>query len=598
MRRGLLVILLGALWACADPDDPDGGPSDAGDGGSIGDLGLPDGGSSDLGPGDTGDTGGDGGGADLGPGDGGGSDGGGGGRRLCGDPYTLDGLFHATLNNGVRWTLLPRSATPTEVTGVTEADTYVAGGIALVRAFEGFRWRAQISHLTRFDMLNYEHFIYDPSDGAFYAVIEQQMHQDGTALRFYSYDDTLAVELLRGGTPGQDLIGQSRQSNFVLIKYTTYGQVAWVSRFGPNLNTDRAGAVVGLGLTPTGVRVVAQVEDNTQVVFAPGTGTELTYDAPAAVSFWAELSKEDGSYVNGTFRRFDTTPSDVGTALLGFGDNAHSATGETAFAGFLPRNAAGATFTLGAPSSSAVTLSSTIARAVFGKIGVTGQVAFAHTAWIPDLLNGAPQARAVGIGPDGTVVVGGQFPSSGAMAAFSGASGGRSVRYASNQSFAAAYSPTGDLLWVRLLGGSDRNAVSRILVTSDGAYVLGSYAAGNVLGQGDPNETTLAVNAYVLAKYDLTTGALAWAQAFTSENGMSSTGVYQIWAVDGRIVAPASFNTLRVVGPNFDQVFDAVPGGSGMTGILVFGADGRFAECQALATFPGRFRPLPLPAPE
>jgi hypothetical protein len=582
-----------ALIACADPaEGEDGGlPSDSG----VNDSGAPDLGPADQGPRDVAPT--DRGPDDLGPGDAGPNadaetnadaaptDG---GRETCREPYTLDGVFTSGIGQINSWSVLPAATTPTTITGIVETGDYVAG--ALVRlAPDGFVFSSQVSHLTRFDSINFEHFVVDPSDGATYAVVEQQVQGDGLALRVYNADGTLAREFTRDGPSGQDLIGASRQSNFFLIKYNQAGVVQWASRFGPNRNTDRAGQVLSVGLTPTGVRVVAEMEGGTQLAFAPGSGTQLTYEAPAGTVFWGEIDKADGGYVSGSFRRIDSSPNNLGAVSQAIGDAAHSAIGETAIAGVFGRPSGSGTFTFGAPSGQAVTTTATVSTTYFAKLDGSGNPAFLATARILDLF-ASPSPRAVGLSASGVLVAGGQFPASERIAEFGGTNGPTQRAYASEESWLVAYSGSGERQWLRRIEGQSRNGISKILVTDEAAYVLGTHAAGTVLGRGDPNQRTLNVGGYVLSKYNLTTGAFEWAWVLTSEAGTGGIGGFEVWSTSAGIVVPIGFTTVRLVGPGGeDRIFDSLTN-PGMTGAAIFSPGGQLLGCQAIAAFPGRFQ--------
>lgn len=583
-----LLLLICSSIACADPAEvPDGGASgDTGDriDGGVGDLGSTDQGPSDVGPGDRGP-------ADLGPGDAGPNadaqpnDV---GREICGAAYTLDGVFTSGIGQTASWTVLPAATPPTTITAIPETGDYVAG--ALVRLGPGgFAFSSQVSHLTRFDSINFEHFVVDPSDGSTYAVVEQQVQDDGQAIRVYNADGTLAREFTRDGPSGQDLVGRGRQSNFFLIKYDPAGVVQWASRFGPNRNTDRAGRVLSVGLTPTGVRVVAEMEGGTQLAFDPGGATELIYEAPAGTVFWGELDKADGAYVSGTFRRIDSNPGSLGAVGQAIGDAAHSAIGETAVAGIFGRPSGSATYTFGAPSGQAVTITATVSSTFIAKLSNSGNPTFLATARILDLF-ASPAPRAVGLSPSGVVVAGGQFPASERIAEFGGTNGPAQLPYRDSESWLVAYSGSGERLWLRRIEGQDRNGVSKILVTDEGAYVLGTHASGTVLGRGDPNEITLNVGGYVLSKYDLATGAFEWAWVLTSEAGTGGVGGFEVWSTSAGLVVPIGFATVRLVGPaGADRILQSLTT-PGMTGAAIFSPGGQLLGCQAIAGFPGRFQ--------
>ena len=582
MLRRLLPLALLALAACADPAEPDAGGVD---GGAVADAGqAPRDAGADEDAGRVGDTGD----AEV---DAGVEDAGLAGPdaavQRCNAPFTLDGVVHDRLS-GPR-TLLPVSASPVVIPARAEASPALVAGLSRLVAPGAFAWHADVSLLATTGDMDHDRIVRDPADGAVYVVFEQQVQGDGMAFRVYHADGALAAELVRDGEPGRDLVGRSRQSNFIAVKYDASGQVQWVSRFGPNRSgTDRAGLLQGVGLTPTGLRVVAQVEGSTQLVFGPGSPSELTYSAPGAVAFWAELSKADGSYLSGSFQRIEATTGGAAN-LNAIGESAHDPGGETAFAGVLSQSSGTPTFTLG-QGPSPISVTSTVSRAVFGKLDVTGRPAFATTAVHLGLRGGSPDPRAVGLSPLGHVVAGGQLSGSGSVARFYSAASQVDLPYQPQNSFLVAHTPAGEVAWVKRIASTGRNAVSRILVTDDAAYLLGSYGAADVLEPDGPNPTPIGVNAYALSKYALSTGELQWVRAFTSVNGQSATGPYEVWTSGGRLVLPLPFQRLRMVGGGVDLTFEALE--PSMLAALLLEPTGALVECQAVAVPFGAFKPL------
>lgn len=513
------------------------------------------------------------------------------GPIVCDSPYSIDGVVSGGIGATPR-ILLPGTTSPSTITRIDEASTFIAGDLAWVTAADELMWHAQISHLTMFDQIRYEHLLIDPADGAMYVAVEQQMHSDTTSMRFYGADGNLAFELTRGGPAGQDIEGANRQSNFFLLKYASDGALQWVSRFGPNSpSTTRAGQIPVIGLVPDGVRVTGTVEGSTQIVVGAGKPNELLYQAPNAHSFWATLSKTDGSYVPNSIRRIDVDRSASGTTLNGLAFSAHNAQGETAIGGRLVRDAAAPTFTIGAGGAGQVAVTTTQTRALFAKLAADGSPAFVATVAGPNAV-AAPEVRAVGLGPNGELVGGGQFTVLAGDAQFYAATSTQSVTYAAQTSFLVAYAPTGEIRWVKLLPNTNRNAVSRILVTADAVYLLGTAAAGVVMGSGEANETTLSVNGYVLSKHALDTGNLQWLRVFTDEAGRSAIGGYDVWTWGSNLVVPVSFNTFRLVGPGVDRVYQSLHAGTGLLGALVLNPAGDVLECQPIAEGGGTFRPL------
>lgn len=509
------------------------------------------------------------------------------GEETCNGAFTLDGVVTGAMRTDR--TLLPGSATPIVVAPIVEAETAVTGALSQLTSTR-LEWHAQVSHFTQFDMIHYEHVLRDPADGAIYALVAQQVQRDATALRVYHAKGDIAVDLVRDGTPGYDLVGAGRQSNFILIKYNASGTVQWVSRFGPNRpNTDRAGTTNTIGLTPTGVRVIASVEGATDIVFAPGAESENVYAAPGPVAFWGEIAKADGGYVAGSFRYVAASAGASG-ALTALAYHGHAA-GASVMAGSLFRPNGSATFTIGEGGAGATTVTSTTSLAFAAKLDATGAPAFVATAVIDDQASG-PSMRGVGISPTGDVVAGGQFGARAGTMRFTSGGATTSLAFQPDNSFLVALSPTGAVRWVKRLAGGDRNAVSRILVTADAAYVLGTYRMGEVLGVGEPNETVLGVNAYVLAKYAVADGALQWARAFTSANGMQSSAAYDVWldGTGGLVVPAVIFPELRVVGGGIDRILRPIE--PAMLGGVRFDVDGSIVDCEAIALGASSFVPL------
>ncbi|MCK6547485.1 hypothetical protein L6R52_16675 [Myxococcota bacterium] len=580
MRRSLLIATLSSvsLAACADGGPPDAAGLDgstAVDATLGADAALDATVDVDAGAGDAATI------EDAAPGGDASIDG---GPIRCDRPFTLDGVVYGGY-------AMPRTVdpagTPTTHDVIAEPSAFVAG--AMTRLTPSFAWHAQVSHLTMFDTINYAHVVRDPNDGAVYALVDQQVQSDALSFKVYGSDGALAAELVRDGAPGRDLVGRGRQSNFIVVKYDSSGAVQWVSRFGPNrAGTDRAGSAVSMGLTPTGVRVVATVEGSTQLVFGPGTPSELTYDAPGASSFWAELSKADGTYVADSFRRIESdTPTD-NTARLALGYAAHAGSA-TAIAGFLAHDSGAPVFTVGEGGGAELTITTTTSRAFVSRLGASGAPAFLRTTFVAGAPRAAPEIRAVGLSPMGDVVAGGQFRINPGTAVFEGGGTGR-LEFSSENSYLVAYSAAGDLRWVRRIDSTNRNAVSRVLVTADTVYLLGTLGRGEVLGAGEPDALSLSVTAYVLSSWALDTGALRWAVAFTDATGTSATGVLDIWTAGDRVVAPSPFTTIRLVSSRgFDVTYRpfADPAGSGA---FLFDAAGELVECQAYAAGAARLK--------
>lgn len=497
------------------------------------------------------------------------------GASTCDMVARVDGVITGSM--GSPRVFLPTSTSAQTLAPIVEASEHVTLGATRAQGHT-LAWHAQVSSLTRLGSVGYRHFLVDPTDGAVYAGMEQQL-QDTTGIRFYNADGTLFREYTPAGAPGSELIGRSRQSNLFVVKYDARGQIQWISRFGPNSSGDRAGSIASLGFVGDNVRVMGSVEDASRIAFAAGTPSAFERAAPSASVFWGELSKADGSYVTGSARFVDATSRTSRPTHSVQAHHAHSSAGETAMQLRLSKASQPLqeTFTLGALGARPVTVTATRSIVAFVTVGADGEPTLKGTLSIPQLFGDGADPRAVALGPAGQLVAGGQFPGSQAPAYFRGVSGQARLDPGSGHSYLVAFAADGALSWVKEIPG-ERNAISRIVVTAEAVFVLGTHAAGDQL-----DGLTVPATGYTLTRHDLTTGDAEWLRVFTSADGMSIGAAYELWPVGGELVVPSAFTGLRVVGEGVDRVFRPAAS-SGVLGAIYVSSAGDVLRCEAVAT--------------
>ncbi len=488
--------------------------------------------------------------------------------------------------------LLVPDGTPVVEPRIEETGDFVAGAVSRVSA-TGVAWHAQISHLTMFDAINYEHLVEDPTSGALYVAIRQQMHRDGTAIRIYDADDVLARELVRDGTPGDDILGAARQANFVVVKYDADGAVEWVSRSGPNLaTTDHAGQFVAMGLTPSGLRIAGQVQGATQIVIGSGAASPFTFDAQDAIAYWAELDAATGAYVPGSFRYIDAIGDGQGS-FAGVALQAHSPAGETALAGVIVRSSGAPSFAFGRGGAGELTVGPIdFSRGHVMKLDASGAPVFAVTIEGASMF-APPTPDVVAISSIGEVVIGGDLPAVDGETLFHGSAGPDvTLSAAGRNTFLAAYTATGEVRWAKRVVTTNTNGLYRVVVTDDAIYAMHALQQGDVLGPDEPGEVTVSVNGPALVKYALDTGDLQWVRSVGGRDG-AGVAVRDAWRDGDRAVlgfTSGMMSGLRVLGPGVDEQYTIAS--QAFLGALVFQTDGAVVECQAVAEDPIRLRVL------
>lgn len=500
----------------------------------------------------------------------------------CSDPAEIDGVIFGPIYPQLPHTVLATRGVPAIVSPIAEASDYVALSHARITP-AGLAWSAQISSLTQFDSLQYEHFLIDPSDGALFVAVEMQV-SDTAGLRFYNADGTLFREYTPGGPAESELIGRSRQSNFFLVKYNGAGDILWVTRFGPNSNGERAGQIMTIGFVGDNVRVVGTVEGGTTIAFNPGTPASYEHTMPAGSGFWADVSRSTGEYVANTARFIAATDRDSAAVLGGSAKHAHNASG-TAILARLTKESQPAmeTFTIGSEGAMPITVTATRSTLAAVKIGADGAPQWAGTVAAPALFGDGPDPRAVGIGPNGEVVAGAQFSGSESRAIFRGTSGVQTIDYVGDNSFIVAFDSDGALRWVTILASIGRNAVSRLFVSEDAVYVVGSMGVNDQIGS-----LRVPANGYTFARLSLATGAAEWVRVFTP-SGVTQADAYSAWFDGPELVVPSAFTGVTIAGADGSPTFTNV---EPLLGALYFEEDGDFLRCEAVALGVRDFRPF------
>lgn len=502
------------------------------------------------------------------------------GIMTCDRAAEVDGLITGSMNQAR--VFLPTSAAPQSLSPIVETGAFVSLGVTRVRGAT-VAWHAQASSLTMFGDLSYDHALIDPQDGSVYAAMSTQL-QDSTSRKFYHADGTLFREYTPGGAPGSDLVGASRQSNFFLVKYNAAGVIQWISRFGPNSNGTVAGTIASIGLVADRVRVVADVEGATTIAFAAGTPSELQRAVPSARVFWGEFLKSDGSYAASSARFIDAGNRTSRPTSTLQGHFAHSASGETVIQAQLRKESQPATetFTVGALGAAPLTVTATRSVVAFVKVAATGEPLFAGTLTIPRLFGAGGDPRSVAIGPTGQLVAGGQFSASESTAYFRGTTGLIRMETRASQSYLVSFDPAGALLWAVQIPGQ-RNAISRIMVTADAIYVLGTHEEGEQIGT-----LTVPASGYAVTRHSLSTGEAEWVRVFAPAEAGALASTYEIWQRGTELVLPSVFNGIRVVGGTVDQRWRP-PAGAAL-GALYLSPAGDLLRCEIIATNAGGFR--------
>lgn len=496
------------------------------------------------------------------------------GLMTCDQAADVDGLLSGSM--ALPRVFLPSSANPQTLNPIVETGDYVSLGVTRVRG-STIDWHAQASSLTRFGDLSYEHVVIDPQDGSIYAAMSTQL-QNTTSRKFYHADGTLFREYTPGGAPGSDLVGASRQSNFFLVKYDAAGVIQWISRFGPDSGGTIAGNIASIGLVGDRVRVVADVEGGTTLVFAAGTASQFSRTFPNATAFWGEFQKSDGNYAAGTARFITATNRTSRATTTPQGHFAHNASGETAIQARLRKESQplNETFTIG---TATVTVTATRATVAFLKVGSGGDAIVQGTLTIPRLFGDGGDPRSVALGPTGQLVAGGQFSATESTAYFRGRTGLIQMETRTRESYLVSFDPAGALLWAHQIQG-DRNAISRILVNAEAIYVLGTHAAGEQIGT-----LTVPASGYTVTRHALSTGEPEWIVAFAPLPGGSLTSTYEMWDRGGELIFPSFFAGMRVVGAGSDLSWSSPVGGA--LGAIYLGPDGAFRRCELIATNAG-----------
>ncbi len=493
------------------------------------------------------------------------------GIMTCDRAADVDGLITGSMN--LARVFLPTSATPQTLSPIVETGAFVSLGVTRVRGAT-VDWHAQASSLTMFGDLSYEHVIIDPQDGSVYAAMSTQL-QDSTSRRFYHADGTLFREYTPGGAPGSDLVGSSRQSNFFLVKYSSAGVIQWISRFGPNSNGTVAGSISMIGLVGDHVRVVADVEGGTTIAFAAGAPSQFSRTVPTATVFWGEFQKADGNYAADSAHFITATNRTSQVTTTPQGHFAHSASGETAIQARLRKETQplNETFTIG---TATVTVTATRSTVAFVKVAAWGDATVQGTLTIPRLFGAGGDPRSVALGPTGQLVAGGQFSNSESTAYFRGTTGLIRMETLASHSYLVSFDPAGALLWAVQIPGQ-RNAISRILVTADAIYVLGTHEEGEQIGT-----ITVPASGYAVTRHSLSTGEAEWVRVFAPAEVGALAATYEIWQRGAELVFPSVFNGIRVVGGTVDQRWQP-PAGTAL-GALYLSPAGDLLRCEIIAT--------------